>query len=1004
MKLIFFFLMCGFAFAQEARLEALRNLGKAFYENPTTQKEAVVTLKQALDLAPKSARERLNYGLALLRAGQAQEGIAQLLTVQKEKPELPHTWFTVGIELKKQGETQKALEQMQGAVKLDAKEPILHYNVGVLLKQLGDAAGATAAFERAMKLDGNLAAARFQLFNMYRQARRANDAKVQLEVFQGLKKLTEGAAVPEDVDWCQYSEIYDPKPAAPLRDKTILRWQERKLADAWKGAIALGNQALYWDAQGLSVGGKRIASVSGARNASTGDFNNDGLVDLCVVGEEMPVLVQNTGTGWRQLPLPARGKFNKCVFVDFDHDYDLDLLVFGEKSLLLRNQGEAGFADKSELFPFGTGEVVDAVVTRVVPDTRGFDVIVSFAAGTGALYRDLLLGKYAREDLAVIPAGAKNLVVGDVDQDSVLDVVFSDGHRVMVTAGLAKATRVAGLMGQAVIADLRNDGRYELVAGAAALDLNNDGKTDLVQLRPSGWIENLNVTPLLNKVLKVTLEGVKNIKSAPGAEIEVRAGGLYQKKLYEGFALNFGVGKATQVEVVRITWPNGLIQNEMKQAVATPWRYKEAQRLSGSCPIVWTFNGEGFEYITDVLGVAPLGASAGDGTFFATDHDEYISIAGEQLKPNAAGRLEVRLTEELSEAAYFDQVRLLAVDHPADTRVYSNEKWKAPPFPEFRLYGVKNTVHARKAVDYLGNDVTALLAAKDRTYPNFYKRSTAGVAERHTLTLEFGNVAAKNNAILVLSGWVDWADGSTFLAAAQEGKPLSPPSLQVKNKRGEWVTVIEDMGMPSGKPKAMVVDLTNKFLSTSREVRIVTNLCVYWDEIFLSEGSARPEHVLTALNASAASLQFRGFSPSVIHPERKQPEEFSYPNPEPTSLWNPTPGNYTRYGDVKELTLAIDDKLAVMGSGDELRLEFDTAGLPALPSGWRRDYLLHVDGWAKDRDANTAYSQSVGPLPFHRMSGYSYNLETESSPAGDAEKRFNTRPALRLLRPLSILR
>jgi hypothetical protein len=481
----------------------------------------------------------------------------------------------------------------------------------------------------------------------------------------------------------------------------------------------------------------------------------------------------------------------------------------------------------------------------------------------------------------------------------------------------------------------------------------------------------------------------------------LRVGGLYQKKVYDGFPIRFGVGKATQVEVVRITWPNGLIQNEMKQAVATPWRYKEAQRLSGSCPIVWTFNGEGFEYITDVLGVAPLGASAGDGTFFAADHDEYVAIASEQLKPNANGRLEVRMTEELSEAAYFDQVRLLAIDHPVGTSIYSNEKWKAPPFPEFRLFGVSQPIHARKAVDHLGNDVTALLAARDKSYPNAYRRNTAGVAERHMLTLDFGNAAQKNTAILVLQGWVDWADGSTFLAAAQEGNPLKAPSLQVKNKKGEWVTVVEDMGMPSGKPKTMVVDLTGKFLSASREVRIITNLCVYWDEIFLGESSVRPEHRLTPLTPASATLQFRGFSPSVIHPERKQPEEFFYPNPEPTSLWNPTPGNYTRYGDVKSLVGGIDDQLVVMGSGDELSLEFDAASLPPLATGWRRDYLLHVDGWAKDRDANTAYSQSVAPLPFHKMSGYPYKTEFEKAPGAEEQQKVNTRPALRLLRPLT---
>jgi hypothetical protein len=92
-----------------------------------------------------------------------------------------------------------------------------------------------------------------------------------------------------------------------------------------------------------------------------------------------------------------------------------------------------------------------------------------------------------------------------------------------------------------------------------------------------------------------------------------------------------------------------------------------------------------------------------------------------------------------------------------------------------------------------------------------------------------------------------------------------------------------------------------------------------------------------------------------------------------------------------------------MGSGDEVRLRFAAAALPPLPAGWRRDFLLKVDGWAKDADANTAFSQSVEPLPFHAMSRYPY-------PAGerfpdDALHRlyreyYNTRPALRLIRPL----
>jgi hypothetical protein len=36
------------------------------------------------------------------------------------------------------------------------------------------------------------------------------------------------------------------------------------------------------------------------------------------------------------------------------------------------------------------------------------------------------------------------------------------------------------------------------------------------------------------------------------------------------------------------------------------------------------------------------------------------------------------------------------------------------------------------------------------------------------------------------------------------------------------------------------VDLTGKFLSASREIRIVTNLWVYCDEVFLSEETGSP--------------------------------------------------------------------------------------------------------------------------------------------------------------------
>ena len=227
------------------------------------------------------------------------------------------------------------------------------------------------------------------------------------------------------------------------------------------------------------------------------------------------------------------------------------------------------------------------------------------------------------------------------------------------------------------------------------------------------------------------------------------------------------------------------------------------------------------------------------------------------------------------------------------------------------------------------------------------------------------------------------------------------PLLQMQDPAGRWVTVNEDMGMPAGKPKTIAVPL--RFLSSSRKLRIITDLCVYWDEIFLSESAGPAEARQTQAPLHSAEIRFRGFSKSLIDPLRKQPDTFVYNHLAPLSYWNPTPGLYTRYGDVRTLLDEVDDRLVVMGSGDELRLLFDASTLAPLPSGWTRDFLLKVDGWAKDRDPNTAFSQTVEPLPFHGMSRYPYP-PNENFPQDPDHLRyrqeFNTRPALRLLRPL----
>ena len=1030
-----------------------RNLGKALFETPTTQAQAPAELKKALDLAPDSFRDRLNYGLALLRAGEIDPAILELQKAQAQDPKSPYTWFNLGIAFKRQGRTADAIRQFQRMTELAPDEPVSHYNLGALYSETGRSAEALQQFETSARLDSKLVAPLYRIYTYYRLGGDQAKAAPALAAFQAAKQRQQAADETEDMDWCYYAELYDPIQALPAvrqnSSPAVAAYEDRKLpgtvdpADA--GVLAFDADGdghpdlLVWSSRGIvlfrngseSVADSGLADLRGVISVAAGDFDNDGLPDLCVLTASEARLYHNAkGRFERMTAKFPPGRFQRAVWLDFDHDYDLDLFLLGEHSALLRNDGNSTFEDYTSRFPFAAGRAVDAVTFRVVPDTKTFDLAVSYADRTGVLYRDQLRGVYEATPLDAIPAKATGLRALDFDNDGWIDLAASTAEGVEVASNRkgkfeAQTTAASGAF---VFSDVENRGYVDLISGGtvyanlgldrlatpvshpglisgvawAEADFDSDGRSDLAAVASDGGVHLLmNRTTGKNTWLRVSLAGVKNLKTAPGTEVEVKAGNLYQKKSYDGTPLVFGLADNRQVDTIRVSWANGMIQNQTNETAGRALAIVEAPRLSGSCPMIFTWNGRGFQFITDVLGVAPLGASSGDGHYFPVDHDEYVRIPGEALVP-VDGNYRVRITEELHEVSYLDQVRLLAVDHAAGTEIFTNEKFKSPPFPEFRLFGVQRRIFPVAARDGQGRDVLPQLLRHDQVYAKGFEHNSAGVAELHSLTLDFGTSAAPGNrAVLALDGWVDWADGSTFYGASQgRDRELVFPYLQVRDAAGNWKTVIEDMGIPAGKPKTIVVDLTGRFLSSSREVRIVTNLCLYWDQIFLSEDAAPPPVRITPVGARSADVRLRGFSRAVIDPRREQPESFEYAHWTPEARWNQTPGSYTRYGDVRELVENADDRFVIMGAGDELQLQFAATGLPPLTPGQRRDFLLLVDGWAKDSDANTAFSQSVGPLPFHAMSRYPYPA-TEHYPDDSIhhsyQKTYNTRPAVRFL-------
>ncbi|MGH9584569.1 MAG: tetratricopeptide repeat protein, partial [Bryobacteraceae bacterium] len=361
---------------RENLLWQYRNLGKAFYENPDTHLQAVEELKKALDLDPNSVGERINYGLALLRAGKTDAGMAQLLQAQKQNPSIPHTWFNLGIAYKNLGEFDKAAAELRGMLRLVPNEPKSHYNLGAVLRDQGHMREALEQFRTAEKLNPDLAGPHFQLFTLYSRMGDKTNAARERQLFMDAKKREAGAAVPEDMEWSFYAELYAPPVARPSAANEPTRYSDRIVSRGWTpssqtGMLAIDSPGtghadlLVWSRNRIALFKNGVEEVKNTglgglrniRDVAAGDYDNDGFTDLCVLTDTGATLFHNNhGTFAKYMDLPHTAGASRALWLDYDHDYDLDLLLFGPTSALMRNDGNGKFEDRTSSFPFVKGE------------------------------------------------------------------------------------------------------------------------------------------------------------------------------------------------------------------------------------------------------------------------------------------------------------------------------------------------------------------------------------------------------------------------------------------------------------------------------------------------------------------------------------------------------------------------------------------------------------------------------------------------------------------------
>jgi hypothetical protein len=802
-----------------------------------------------------------------------------------------------------------------------------------------------------------------------------------------------------------------------------------------------------------------ISLPGGALDASVGDFDNDGWLDLYVVGTDARGhLLRNKGNALfedvtaRSGASDTRGA-RRALFVDLDHDGDLDLLlVGGERTVVYRNNLDGTFSEVADAMGLaGRARAHDAAFADFDDDGR-IDVVEATENGVTLLHNT---GARRFEDATTssgLPtSGAWTTVVAaDFDNDGALDVLalrrsgppellrndgaghFSRDERASPALG-----RLSGLTDGAVqVIDANNDGWLDIVAvgkartgqrssvllrndgtgqfrdasnalpatlGAgsaiAPLDVDNDGDVDLVAGDDRGVHLLSNEGGNTRLGLQVTLNGLrtgsgKNNNFGIGAKVELRAGELHQTRVVTSRVTHFGLGSHLKADVLRIQWPNGVPQTIYFPG--TDQDVLEVELLKGSCAFLYTWDGRRFRFVTDVMWRSALGMPVGlmaddaEGMMYAPAgaSREYLRIPGDALVPRR-GRYALQLTEELWETAYTDQMKLLTVDHPDSIAVFVDERFVPPGPVKLRLFQVVRQRPPLSATDDRGNDMLAAVRDHDDGYvSNLTPLRYQGLVEPHELTLDLGPDAGKPGSLLILRGWIYPTDASINVAVSQQSaiKPMVP-AIEVKGANGEWKSAFPDMSFPSGKDKTIVLPLGGKFATKDHRVRIRTNMQIYWNQAIVAQEIKSRETKVDSLSPLSADLHFRGFSRTYRKGGRYGPHWFDYDHVTKESPWRTIEGPFTRFGDVLPLLGSSDDMYLIMGPGDETTVEFDAASADSIPQGWTRDFLLYTDGWIKDADLNTAFGNTVEPLPFHKMKQYPY-ARGDAYPTDSAHQRF----------------
>ena len=729
------------------------------------------------------------------------------------------------------------------------------------------------------------------------------------------------------------------------------------------------------------------------------DYDHDGDIDLFLgssakgqyngssVNDE---LWRNNGNGTfsdvsEEKGIAEQGHHWTALGTDYNNDRAVDIFVSGLEPVIFENPREGKFTIRQ---PWDKQTIQDSTGVAVADlDHDGWMDLATTHFGQGVSALTICHNDHGKSFTSVpLPKTDLDVAFGvtaiDYDNDGWVDLVAVGETK--DRRGEVRLFRNLGPEGwKDVTTDVGLD-KIQLKEPRAIIagDYDNDGAVDLLITQNHGPAVLLrNEGGNKNNSLRLALKGLNDNKSAIGTKVEVLSAGLRQKFEVYGSSgylgqnspyLTIGLGQAKEADVVRMLWPTGVLQDEIEVAANKVQNFLEIDRRGSSCPTLFVWDGTHYQLVGDMLGAGVVGHWVGPNERNIARPAEYIKLDRNAVRERN-GKLSFRFMEPLEESVYLDRVQLLAVDHPAGVDVYPNEYFASnPPYPPFKVV-FSNERDARPPAgawdEHHHNVLPDLLA--HRYFGDFKVLSFSGFTEPHTLELDLGEAYRGGPLWLLMHGEIEYFTATSMYAADQAHLQPFAPYVEAQNSDGKWVCVVDDLGFPAGGPRTMTADLSGKLPVGTRRIRLTTNLQIYWNSILITHTNQNQTSRLTPVPLSRADLSFHGF-PLKIENQPPGNVEYIYEKVSATGPYTRPAGAYTRYGDVRPLLNVSDDKFAVFGSGDEVALDFDPAALPAVPSGWVRDYFFAAHGYEKDMDFYAYRGDSVDPLPFGAMGTYPY--------------------------------